>query len=969
MNTCIWKHIHVIFWLSLLQVYQHVDCEVVYITPSVNAPCSQRSCFNLTQYISDPNPGLNITLILLSGNHGLEIPFSVMNKERFLMIASSNTDAPRVTCTSIGNLSLSSIKVVMIRGISFVGCGHNSAKSIDNFTMQDNSFENSTTIRNGALWSVSSSTTVMFENCTFANNVIQRGGTLNIHRVSKLLILMCTFTNNQVRQDFREGGALLITETNTTISQSMFLSNQVKRGEGGAAYISSGSITINESVFISNQVNGTSGDGGALYISNANSIVTKSTFTINKAPEGGAIYISGGSTTVSKSNYTRNQAEEGGALYIWRANSTVIESTFTRNQGGRYSDAGGAICISGGYSIISESTFVSNEIEGNNGRGGALYIWKAINSMINNSMFIQNQANRSGGGGGAVYIWDTNSIITESAFIKNCARGHGGAIYLNSLTRSSIVISASKFTDNCIYNRGGDGGAVYVSRIKLLTVYNCMFTSNHADGTSSDGGAMYFTDANSTIDNSIFTNNLASSVGGAVYCQVRYSSSSVFIKLSNCDFINNRAGQREKAGAVHMHGRSLRHEGRLSIGHCNFSHNSGEAIYTNNVSKLLINSSTFVNHSNGRAALLAESPIRRNSYGEVLVNQSSFIGNIGAIESINIRSIKIHSSSLNKNTVNSRKGGAISAIGKDIDVLLSHSTFSKNAAVSCGAVSISTLHATIFLISNTFSNNIATGQHMYSGGGVACFRNASVTVNDSRFNDNLANFDGGIFSINESFVTIERSLFSGNSAFNNGGIGHIINSSLVVRDSTFTNNSALNVGGIFAIKSGLAAIDKNSFINNRADGDGGVLYFYSNPGDLIFLKIEGNKFLDNKAAIGGRILHTENYTIDDLLQTGCICYCSTAYIISSTFAATRSSSNCTVCSLLNERFNDIATCSADATSTSKPRETTIAASTSSVIAVTVITALAVIAAIMIYKRFRMNNSESPGMCNSGFRDD
>ena len=933
---CTWECIYYVLFL-LLQVFQYTDCEVIYITPSLNTPCHQRSCLSLTQYINNPNPGLNTTIVLLSGNHSLVIPLSVMNKERFLMIGSSNT-APRVTCTSTGNLSLTSIDLVMIRGISFLGCGHNTATSIVNFTMQDTTFENSTTIHNGAIWSISSSTTVQFENCTFANNIIQRGGTLSVNIASILVIFMCTFTNNEVRQDFREGGALLITKTNATISQSIFLSNQVRKGDGGAVYISGGNLTINESMFIRNQANGSSGEGGALYIKNANSIVTKSTFMINEAGEGGALYINGGSISISNSNYTHNQAEDGGALCAWRANSTVIRSSFTSNQGRGYSDAGGAIYVNGGHSIIGESTFISNQVKGSRGQGGAIHIWNAITSEINNSTFIQNQANGSRGRGGAVSIWNTDLLITLSIFIKNCVRGQGGAIYLRSLTQSAVVINTSTFTENYIHDRGDDGGAIYIANV------------------------------NSTIDNTIFINNQASGssgAGGAVYCRVQYSSVSVFLNF--CDFINNKAGPRKKAGAVQMYGGSFRHEGRLSIGHCHFSDNSGEAIYTYNVSKLFINFSTFVNHSNGRASLFTESPIRRNSYGEVLVNQSSFVGNTGAIESINIRHIEIHSSTLNRNIVHSQKGGAITATGKYVEILLSHSTFSRNTAISCGAVSISTLYARIVLVSNNFSNSIATGQYMHSGGGVACFRNASITVKDSRFNDNLANFNGGVFSINESFVTIEKSIFSSNSASNSGGIGFIVNSSLVVRESMFINNSALHVGGVFAIKNGLAAINKNLFFNNRADGEGGVLYFYSNLGDLIFLKIEGNKFLGNKATTVVRILHTENYTIesDDILQAGCVCYCSTAHDISRTFAVTRTSSNCTVCSLLNERFNEIATCSADNTSTilSKPREPAVAASISSAIAVTLIAALAVIAAIMIYKRFRTNTS--PGRCNAG----
>ena len=115
-----------------------------------------------------------------------------------------------------------------------------------------------------------------------------------------------------------------------------------------------------------------------------------------------------------------------------------------------------------------------------------------------------------------------------------------------------------------------------------------------------------------------------------MYFQVWITSNSVSLILN---FVNNKAGQRKRAGTVHMYAGSFRHEGRFSVSHCQFYENSGEAIYTYNVSKLSINSSTFTNHSNGRASLFSESPTRRirNSYGEILVNQNSFIGSSGAI--------------------------------------------------------------------------------------------------------------------------------------------------------------------------------------------------------------------------------------------------------------------------------------------------------------------------------------------------
>ena len=49
--------IHVLF-LLLLQIHQHVDCEIIYITPSLNTSCPQRSCSTFMQYTSNPNPVL-----------------------------------------------------------------------------------------------------------------------------------------------------------------------------------------------------------------------------------------------------------------------------------------------------------------------------------------------------------------------------------------------------------------------------------------------------------------------------------------------------------------------------------------------------------------------------------------------------------------------------------------------------------------------------------------------------------------------------------------------------------------------------------------------------------------------------------------------------------------------------------------------------------------------------------------------
>ena len=493
-------------------------------------------------------------------------------------------------------------------------------------------------------------------------------------------------------------------------------------------------------------------------------------------------------------------------------------------------------------------------------------------------------------------------------------------------------------------------------------IYDSIFTNNQVIGSSGEGGAIYVTDANTTITDSIFKNNQVgdpSGEGGVLYSELSTPSSSIFLSLKLCVFKKNRAGLSETSGIVHVQAGSYRHEGTLSISHCQFFENSGGAVYTYNVSKLSIHSGDFADYSNGRASLISKGPIRRNSHGEMLINQSRFIGNTRAIESINVRHIEICSSNFSNNTVNDREGGAIFATGKSINVFLSHNVFTKSTATSCGVLSAgnanhdSTRQAydvRVSLVSKQFSYNSATDKN--SGGGVACFRNAMVTIDDCNFNGNSANSEGGTFHAYESFITIEGSTFINNAAFNNGGIGHVVNSSLVVRDSTFNNNSALNVGGVFAIKNGLVAVDRNTFYSNRAIGGGEVVYFYSDLDDFIFLKIEDNRFLDNEVAEHRRIVLARNYSLesDDLFQTSCVCYCSTAYVISRSFAAAHNSNNCTVCSLLNEKFAEIAKCSADYMDFTSPdieQEHANIATASVSVVVILIAIMAVVAAILL----------------------
>ncbi|WP_407423119.1 Ig-like domain repeat protein [Methanobrevibacter sp.] len=106
--------------------------------------------------------------------------------------------------------------------------------------------------------------------------------------------------------------------------------------------------------------------------------------------------------------------------------------------------------------------------------------------------------------------------------------GFGGAIYA---TNSDLTITNSVFTNHCIYENDDDGfgGAIYVED-SVLTVKNSNFTNNFA---SQRGGAIYGYDSTIEVVGCYFADNEARAYGGAIY------STTDDVRIINTTFINN----------------------------------------------------------------------------------------------------------------------------------------------------------------------------------------------------------------------------------------------------------------------------------------------------------------------------------------------------------------------------------------------------------------------------------------------
>ena len=149
----------------------------------------------------------------------------------------------------------------------------------------------------------------------------------------------------------------------------------------------------------------------------------------------------------------------------------------------------------------------------------------------------------------------------------------------------------------------------------------------------------------------------------------------------------------------------------------------------------------------------------------------------GAIATDETNSVLVSNTTFTNNTASSGGGGAIYTGGRygtlvaNISVL--NSTFGNNTSAYCGVLSVDEPYRSIAkIIGNTFSYNKAVGQTAGSnGGGVICVKNASVSVLENTFSHNVAAGDAGVIQVDKSDITIiTKCVFSNNIAGSNGGV-------------------------------------------------------------------------------------------------------------------------------------------------------------------------------------------------------
>ncbi len=214
----------------------------------------------------------------------------------------------------------------------------------------------------------------------------------------------------------------------------------------------------------------------------------------------------------------------------------------------------------------------------------------------------------------------------------------------------------------------------------------------------------------------------------------------------------------------------------------------------------------------------------------------------------------------------SNGGGAI--VNDDSSSLsIINSEFTKNIAVGNGAGkygnggAIFTLNALLTVYNSTFTGNSAN--YAVRGGGAIdaleyknCARHSIVNVNRSIFLNNTSKEGGAIHNIYGTF-TLANSTVTGNKATGNGGAIYNGYGKFTITNTTIKGSSAYD-GGAVHNAFGTLTVTSSKITDNRASHDGGAIYNIHGASKIQYNNITGN----SASHYGGAIFNSgSNITV------------------------------------------------------------------------------------------------------------
>lgn len=772
----------------------------------------------------------------------------------------------------------------------------------------------------GAIYQQYNNATVIYGNTLFEDNKAlgKNGGAMSTG--GELIIYYAEFKNN-IAAD--RGGALYGTYSEAEkavrvidIKEALFEGNSAARGgalgasatadaEESGAIIELGNVTFkNNTVFKTESSTPTFIDNvdreGVERNYNGNGAVAHFTakcelhlygnvvFEGNVAPsKGGALYLTNQAKVKSiegaQITFIKNESGSyGGAIYATNNSEVNLsEATFEENSGYR----GGAITALGG-SVVTLNN-VNATANTSSSAGGFAYLELSEISITGESKLVNNES--TGSSAGVFYLEGSKLSLTGSegapiVISGNASKSQGGVIcaYIASVTTTTTDESTGETTEETETIRSN------------ITVNYVSFDSNKANvSTQYGGGAIYASNTDVTIDNSVFNANEAV-YGGAISLY-----SGAVLTASNTSFTNNTADA--NGGVMYTSKSTATFENIIVNGNKVTGYDTTETVTDEETGE----TTTVDKHIDGNGGAFFF-----NSSSEATFSGVSASGNTaeygGFIYIGNKASVTV-SGGTNEFTENtaSKNGGAF-FVGESTSLTLTGIKASRNTAENGGAIYVN--EAALFTVNgdkNEFIENIGTSENdQYGAGAIYIYKtqatisntvfdkntgncggavgiratSAGVEFNSCTFTDNEGAGTGGTFYLNTSTVTINNSIVTGSVSGKNGGAIYSTTGTVNTNNSIFRSNSAVgNYGGTFymtkttynskddtfesntAKHGGAIAINSNSvatvigsnFKTNVATGNGGAIWLGSKSLDITSSEISGNT-----ANLGGGIFVT-----------------------------------------------------------------------------------------------------------------
>ncbi|MCL2687561.1 MAG: hypothetical protein FWE58_03400, partial [Methanobrevibacter sp.] len=683
----------------------------------------------INETINDPT---NFTEIYLNeGNYSVSETITI---DRAITLIGNSSDKSKVVINGKGVTSIFNITPtgnLTLINITFANCFANSANGNNggaifndggNLSIINCAFENNYADGDGgAIYSANG--IVNIKDSKFVGNNASNGGAIANFEGGSFTIINSTFTNNSA---FNMGGAIanIKSEDVFTVINSTFENNIAGRfDEEGLP------------IFYTNESNVYTfyGFGGAIanYDSDYGFEIINSNFTGNLAAiNGGAIYNDKiAYMNINESRFFNNSiyitvedipfgADDrawdglgiGGAICNLETEMSIYDCNFTDNSA---YFCGGAIFNTLASLIINKSNFNYNSVKYENETEDPdeeLYWYYRNGGAINNvnasiAIYNSNFNYNSAYYGGAIDNWAGDMNITNSNFTNNSAAFGGAVINWNEETdenTANMIIKGSEFIGN---TAKFDGGAIENYRGNNLTIDNCLFENNTANGI---GGAIDFVESVGTflIINSIFNNNRAnnnsaydevnegySGYGGAI---ANYDSSGIVI--INSTFTNNSA------------------------------YYGGGAIYNYGGSTVIINGSNFTNNfAEYDSGNIEDEELWAKGNGGAIFNEGIESGDLTELIIINCNFINNSASC----------GGAID--NKAANLIVINSNFTDNVAFYCGGAIENWIGGSINITGCNFTNNSAGDW----GGAIENYKGGDFYIYHSIFINNRAHGQGG----------------------------------------------------------------------------------------------------------------------------------------------------------------------------------------------------------------------------------